>query len=72
MCLLCTEVIKEQIKPKDFWRNYREISEDHRQDVIAVVANTSYEYQMKLAGYEDKGNKKEVQDDSTNSDSVSS
>ena len=49
MCLICAEVMKENIKPKDFWRNLREVSKEHFDEVIDVVTKTSYEYQTELA-----------------------
>lgn len=49
MCLLCKEVAKEIMTPRDFWRNYREISEEHMPEVIAAMSKTSYEYQAKVA-----------------------
>lgn len=51
MCLLCIEVAKEAIKPRDFWRNYREIPEEHVDELIKVVSKTNPEYQAELAGF---------------------
>jgi hypothetical protein len=49
MCLLCIEVAKEAVRPKDFWRNYREVSEEHMPELIKTVSNTSIDYQLELA-----------------------
>jgi hypothetical protein len=46
---MCVEIAKENMKPKDFWRNYREVPEDHMDEVIEAVSNTSVEYQLELA-----------------------
>lgn len=49
MCLLCIEVAKENVRPKDFWRNFREVPEDHMKELIEKVSNTSIDYQLELA-----------------------
>ena len=49
MCLLCKEVVLEKITPKDFWRNYKEVSDEHKEEVIDKVSKTSSDYQTKLA-----------------------
>ena len=49
MCLLCIEVAKENIKSKDFWRNFREIiGTPHEKEVIEAIKTTSPEYQEEL------------------------
>jgi hypothetical protein len=49
ICLLCIEVAKENIKPKDFWRNYREIiGTSHEKEVIEAIKKTSDKYQIEL------------------------
>lgn len=54
ICLLCIEVAKEAIKPADFWRNYKEISEEHMEELVKAVANTSIDYQLEIATYLNK------------------
>lgn len=51
MCLLCTEVIKEKLTPKEFWSNYRELKtdDDHWVEVLAETLKTSKEYQEALS-----------------------
>lgn len=49
MCLLCIEVSKQLVSPKDFWRNFKEVSEDHMYELLEVVNSTDFEYQEKLA-----------------------
>jgi hypothetical protein len=55
MCLLCIEIAKENIKPKDFWRNYQELLRtdpgDHWREVVEKVKKTSPEYQKELSGF---------------------
>lgn len=50
MCLLCTEVIKESLSPKEYWSNYREmnIPEEHIPELLSKVLETSLEYQEAL------------------------
>jgi hypothetical protein len=60
MCLICIELSKENIKPRDFWHNFREVEADHVQDVVVAVLNTSEAYQAELASeatreYDDEG-----------------
>lgn len=55
MCLLCIEIAKENVKPKDFWNNYRELLKtdpgDHWREVVNEVKKTSPEYQQELANF---------------------
>lgn len=37
------------MSPRDFWKNYREVSDEHMSEVIQAVTNTSVEYQTELA-----------------------
>jgi len=49
MCLICVEVAKESIKPKDFWNNFREIiGSEHEKEVIEAIKKTSPEFQNEL------------------------
>jgi hypothetical protein len=49
MCLLCVEVVKQNIKPKDFWKNFREIiGTSHEKEVIEAVKKTTPEFQTEL------------------------
>jgi hypothetical protein len=54
MCLLCIEVAKEAVRPKDFWRNFREISEEHIPELIEAVSKTDLGYQEELAKFSDE------------------
>jgi hypothetical protein len=47
---MCLEIAKETMKARDFWRNYREVPEEHLDEVIDAVTKTSEEYQIELAG----------------------
>ena len=51
MCLICVEITKETLKPKDFWRNYREITftDKHEEELIKALESTSKQYQKDLA-----------------------
>lgn len=49
MCLLCVEIAKQSIKPKDFWNNFREIiGTDHEKEVIEVIKKSPLEFQEEL------------------------
>jgi hypothetical protein len=48
---MCIEIAKENLKPADFWRNYKELlltDEEHWKEVIETVKKTSEEYQKEL------------------------
>lgn len=48
-CMLCIEVARENIKPKDFWNNFREIiGTPHEKEVIEAVKKTTPEFQTEL------------------------
>lgn len=55
MCLLCIEIAKENMKPKEFWGNYKELvltdDNDHWKEVIDNVKKTSPEYQKQLTDF---------------------
>lgn len=53
MCILCSEVSKENLKPKEFWSFYKEISiandSVHLKELLENLLKTSDEYQTELA-----------------------
>lgn len=51
MCLLCIETAKENLKAEDFWRNYEEVTENHHEEVMEVVSETSEAYQQQLKDF---------------------
>lgn len=55
ICLLCKEIAKETLKPREFWGNYKELiltdDDNHWSEVIEAVKKTSPEYQKELADF---------------------
>jgi len=49
MCMLCVEIAKENLKPKEFWQNFKEVDEEHVRELIVAVQQTSESYQESLA-----------------------
>lgn len=53
MCMFCVQVQQEQLKPKEFWKLYREIymTEDskHKEELWSALYKTSDRYQEELA-----------------------
>lgn len=51
MCVLCLEVAKELVQPKQFWNLYQELvfkDNEHLAELMSEVEKTSPEYKMKL------------------------
>lgn len=51
-CLFCVEVAKENVKPKEFWKLFTEISQSedqkHMDELLKAVRNTSQEFQTDI------------------------
>lgn len=49
--MLCVEVIKQKMTPKEFWRNFKElqIPIEHQKELCEAIEKTSEQYQKELA-----------------------